>query len=171
MAGPSTPPGTEPMPPAVETRRLNPGTTREPQDLTLKAAQTWSVRACRWVWGSLTLKFALWLVCGEISKNDLRGCWGPSRGRGGPRGACSGVFQQPEQRREPGKAERKTGTRRTLGAALIPKGARTSLPLCASKLFNMEVYPFEVFFFFFNFYFLALLCGLQDLSSPTRDRT
>ena len=73
--------------------------------------------------------------------------------------------REPEQCREPGKAERKTGTRRMLGAALIPKGARSSLPLCASKLFNMEVYHLRFFFF------LAILCGLQDLSSLTRYRT
>ena len=62
-------------------------------------------------------------------------------------GGLHGLFQEPEQCREPGKAERKMGTRRMVGAALIPKGARSSLPLFASKLFNMEVYHLRFFFF------------------------
>ena len=80
-------------------------------------------------------------------------------------GGLHGLFQEPEQCREPGKAERKMGTRRMVGAARIPKGARSSVPLCASKLFNMEVYHLRVFFF------LAILCGFQDLNSLTRYRT
>ena len=78
-------------------------------------------------------------------------------------GGLHGLFQETEQLREPGKAERKTGTRRTLGAALIPKGAPSSVPLCASKFFNMEVYRLG--------FFLAILCGLQGLSSLTRYQT
>ena len=61
-------------------------------------------------------------------------------------GGLHGLFREMEQLREPGKAERKTGTLRTLGAALISKGAPSSVPLCASKFFNMEVYRLGFFF-------------------------
>ena len=97
------------------------------------------------------------MVCGNAGDG--------AGGEEGVRGLAWPLPREPEQCREPGKAERKTGTRRMLGAALIPKGACSSLPLCASKLFNMEVYHLRFFFF------LAILCGLQDLSSLTRYQT